>query len=65
MTPIEKAREAYEKTDEYDPCAVIVTAFLDAVLEDPEAIERVASNIPAGWHMARWAILALKQEAAR
>jgi len=61
MTPIEKAA-AFSSPK--DVAAYIITAFLDGVLADPEAMSRIRMAMYP-WNLPEMAISALKQEASR
>jgi len=65
MTPIEKAAKAmrYSEGGFEELFRAGITAFIDAALADPEALERIAKATDR--HIAVDAIEALKHEATR
>ena len=68
MTPMEHAKRAYRNdAREYlgRPFEAAITAFLDAVLEDNEVMERISYNRMIGYGQLSSAIEALKQEALK
>lgn len=68
MKPIEKAANSAMSNNAYGMTVakITITAFLDAVLADPEAMQRIAYGICHGeGDYAEAAIKALKQEASR